>query len=52
LGAKFSYFTEEENTFMGFGGLRYLEVNYTDEEWEDFVAENDNNLSHVYRETK
>ena len=52
LGAKFSYFTEEENTFMGFGGLRYIEVNYTDEEWEDFVAENDNNLSHVYRETK
>ena len=30
LGAKFSYFSEDEHTFMGFGGLRYIVVNYTD----------------------
>jgi len=33
LGAKFSQFSEDEHTFMGFGGLRYMEVNYTDAEW-------------------
>lgn len=38
LGAKFSYLTDEYNMFMGFGGMRYMTVNYTDKEWVDFVA--------------
>ncbi len=52
LGAKFSYFSEDEHTFMGFGGLRYMEVNYTDAEWADFVAQNNNDLSAEYKKSE
>ena len=52
LGAKFSYFSEDEHTFMGFGGLRYMEVNYTDAEWTDFVAQNGNDLSKEYMKSE
>ena len=45
LGAKFSYFSDVENVFMGFGGIRYMEVNYTDAEWAEFVKANNNDLS-------
>ena len=49
LGAKFKYFSDEENTFMGFGGLRYMEVAYTDAEWAAFVAQNGNDLGEFYK---
>ncbi len=52
LGAKFSYFSEDEHTFMGFGGIRYMEVNYTDAEWKDFVAQNNNDLSAEYKKSE
>ena len=52
LGAKFSYFSEDEHTFMGFGGIRYMEVNYTDAEWADFVAQNSNDLSAEYKKSE
>ena len=52
LGAKFSYFSEDEHTFMGFGGLRYMEVNYTDAEWAQFVAANNNDLSAEYKKSE
>ena len=52
LGAKFSYFSEDEHTFMGFGGIRYMEVNYTDAEWAAFVAENNNDLSAEYKKSE
>ena len=52
LGAKFSYFSEEEHTFMGFGGIRYMEVNYTDAEWADFVKANNNDLSEEYKKSE
>lgn len=52
LGAKFSYFSADEHTFMGFGGIRYMEVNYTDAEWEAFVAENNNDLSAEYMKSE
>ena len=52
LGAKFSYFSEDEHTFMGFGGLRYIEVNYTDAEWAAYVAENNNDLSAEYKKSE
>ena len=52
LGAKFSYITDVENTFMGFGGLRYIEVNYTDAEWTTFVASNNNDLAEVYKQSE
>ena len=52
LGAKFSYFSEDEHTFMGFGGMRYMEVNYTDAEWAQFVAANNNDLSAEYKKSE
>ena len=52
LGAKFSYFSEDEHTFMGFGGLQYMEVNYTDEEWAEFVKANNNDLSEEYKKSE
>ena len=52
LGAKFSYFSEDEHTFMGFGGIRYMEVNYTDAEWTQFVADNNNDLSAEYKKSE
>jgi len=52
LGAKFSYFSEDEHTFMKFGGYRYMEVNYTDAEWADFVAQNGNDLSKEYMKSE
>jgi hypothetical protein len=52
LGAKFSNLTEEYNTFMGHGGIRYMVVNYTDEEWEAFVAANGGNLTSEYKKTE
>ena len=52
LGAKFSYFSEDEHTFMGFGGLRYIEVNYTDAEWDAYVKQNNNDLSAEYKKSE
>ena len=52
LGAKFSYFSEDEHTFMGFGGIRYMEVNYTDAEWAEYVAANNNDLSAEYKKSE
>jgi ABC-type transport system substrate-binding protein len=52
LGAKFSYFSEDEHTFMGFGGIRYMIVNYTDAEWTAFVAANNNDLSAEYKKSE
>jgi hypothetical protein len=37
---------------MGFGGLRYIEVNYTDEEWAAYVAANNNDLSEEYKKSE
>ena len=52
LGAKFKYFSEDEHPFMGFGGLRYIEVVYTDAEWAEFVAANNNDLSNEYKKSE
>ena len=37
---------------MGFGGMRYMEVNYTDAEWAEFVAQNNNDLSAEYKKSE
>ena len=52
LGAKFAYFSDEENVFMGFGGIRYMEVKYTDAEWAEFVKANNNDLSEEYKKSE
>ena len=49
LGAKFSYVSEVQNVFMGFGGLRYLIVNYTDAEWTAYVESMNGDLSAEYK---
>ncbi len=38
LSYKMSYFTENYNIMYAFGGLRLMKYNYTDAEWEAFVA--------------
>ncbi len=52
LGAKFSQFSKNYNTFMGFGGIRYMVVEYTDAEWTEFVASNNNDLTQEYKKTE
>ena len=52
LGAKFSYFSDVENVFMGFGGIRYMQVNFTDAEWTQFVQQNNNNLESEYKKSE
>ena len=49
VGAKFSYISDEYNMFLGFGGYRYMVVNYTDSEWATFVSQNNNNLTEFYK---
>ena len=52
LGAKFSYVNYDYNTFMGYGGFRYMIVEYTDAEWAAFVAANGNDLANVYKQSE
>ncbi len=49
LSPKFTQLTDEYNTFMGFGGIRYIQVNYNDGEWAKFVEQNGNNLTNEYK---
>ena len=51
-GAKFSNFSDSYNTFMGFGGLRYLVVEYNDAEWTEFVNANNGDLSNEYKKSE
>jgi len=51
MGAKFSYISDEYNTFMGFGGMRYLIVNYTDAEWTEYVKSQNGDLTTEYKKT-
>ena len=52
LGAKFSNFDDYQNTFMGHGGIRYMVVNFTDAEWDEFVAANNGDLASEYKKTE
>ena len=52
LGAKFSQFSDSYNTFMGFGGIRYMVVEYTDAEWRAFVTQNNGNLASEYKKSE
>ena len=46
LSYKVDYITYEYNTFMGYGGLKYMTYNYTDSEWADAVAAQGNELDY------
>ncbi len=47
--AKYHTITDTYNLFMGLGGSRYIRYDYTDEEWAEFVASYNNDLSVYYR---
>ena len=46
ISYKASYFVEDYNIMYGYGGLRLLQYNYTDEEWDAYVAEQGGTLSY------
>ena len=46
LSYKVDYVTYEYNTFMGYGGVRYMTYNYNDEEWAAAVAEQNGELNY------
>ena len=43
---KVNYGSNEYNTFMEFGGVRYMTYNYSDQEWENYVKGNGGMLSY------
>ncbi|MDE7440195.1 MAG: hypothetical protein K2N23_06795 [Clostridia bacterium] len=49
LSPKFSYITYDYNLFMGYGGMRYFQVNYTDSEWTSYVSGQGGNLENEYK---
>lgn len=46
MGYKVDYISYEYNTFMGYGGIRYMTFNYDDTAWAEFVASNNNILNY------
>lgn len=46
MGYKVDYISYEYNTFMGYGGIRYMTFNYDDTAWTEFVASNNNILNY------
>lgn len=46
LSYKVDYITYEYNTFMAYGGIRYMTYNYNDEEWAAAVAEQNGELNY------
>ena len=46
MGYKVEYVSYEYNTFMGYGGIRYMTYNYDDTEWAAFVAANGGTLNY------
>ncbi len=46
-GQQINYYTDEYIFGMGFGGIKYYTYNYTDAEWDAFVAENGGELDYT-----
>ncbi len=46
ISYKVDYITYEYNTFMGYGGVRYMTYNYDDAAWEAAVAEQNGQLDY------
>lgn len=47
MSYKCDYISYEYNTFVGYGGIRYMTYNYDDTEWAAFVAENNGTLNYL-----
>lgn len=48
MGYKTDYVTYEYNTFMGYGGIRYMSYNFDDTEWAAFVSEKGGTLNYKF----
>ncbi len=46
LSYKVDYITYEYNTFMGYGGMKYMTYNYDDAEWAAILEENNGQLDY------
>ncbi|MGN1316858.1 MAG: ABC transporter substrate-binding protein, partial [Acutalibacteraceae bacterium] len=46
MGYKVEYVSYEYNTFMGYGGIRYMTYNYDDTAWAEFVSANGGTLNY------
>lgn len=46
MGYKTDYVSYEYNTFMGYGGIRYMKYNYDDTAWSEFVTANGGTLDY------
>ncbi len=46
MGYKVDYVSYDYNTFMGYGGIRYMKYNYDDTEWKAFVDSNNGTLDY------
>lgn len=52
LGAKFEYINDNYNTFMSYGGMRYIRPQYTNLEWYNYVVDTmKRDLSSEYKKT-
>lgn len=48
MGYKCDYYSYEYNTFMGYGGIRYMSYNFDDAEWNAFVSEKGGTLNYKF----
>lgn len=46
LSYKVDYITYEYNTFMGYGGMKYMSYNYDDAQWAKLIDDNNGQLSY------
>ncbi|MFA6889674.1 MAG: ABC transporter substrate-binding protein, partial [Bacilli bacterium] len=46
ISYKVEYGTYTYNTFMGYGGIRYMTYNYTDAKWTKLVSDNNGNIDY------
>ena len=51
-GAKWSYASEDYNVFLGYGGYRYMILNYGDKEFTEFVHSQGDNLESLYQRSR
>ena len=52
ISYQIEYITRTENTFMGFGGMRYMTYEYDDYDWAKFIKkEYKNDLTEVYKQS-
>lgn len=47
ISYKCDYITYEYNTFMGYGGIKYMQFNYTDAEWEEQIQINNGHFDYT-----